>query len=71
MVLSKNKVDPAAAEKAFTAIFAPTPGKIFVWFNQFQVHQTAEKVAGCYGFALSSSVYIIFVHAKNLILPNQ
>ncbi len=60
LVLSNTEVDQASAQEAFTGIFAPVPGETFVWFNQYQFEQTAKKVAGWYGFALSSSAHSIF-----------
>ncbi len=60
MLLSNTEVDQAEADAAFTSIFAPTTGKTFVWFNQYQVEQTTRKVAGWYGFTLSSSACSIF-----------
>ncbi len=59
MFLSNTEVDPVVAEAAFTAIFAPMPGKTFVWFNRYQDEKLARKVAGWYGFTLSSSAHSI------------
>ncbi len=55
MVLSNNDVDHNVDENAFVSIFAPAQGSTFVWFNQYLLEQTARKVAGWYGFAISSS----------------
>ncbi len=60
VLLSNMEVDSAAAEAAFTAIFAPKSNKIFVWLNQYQVEQTAKKVAGWFGFSISSSSHSIY-----------
>ncbi len=45
-LFGNNEIDPAAAEAVFAGIFAPKSGETFVWFNGFQVDQTARKVAG-------------------------
>ena len=60
MVLSNNDVDHDAAENAFMSIFALAQGSTFVWFNQYQLEQTARKVARWYGFAISSSSHNIY-----------
>ncbi len=54
-LLSNNDVDHNVAKDAFMSIFAPKQGSTFVWFNQYQLEQTLRKVAGWYGFAISSS----------------
>ena len=58
--LSNTDIDPALAEAAFASIFYPSAGPTFVWFNQYQVEQTARKVASWYGFSISSSSHTIF-----------
>lgn len=71
MPLSNTQVDPVAMEAAFAAIFALPSGETFVWFNQYQVKQTARKVASWYGVALSSSSYNMFVDVESLIYLKQ
>ncbi len=60
MLLRNNEVDQADEESAFVSIFSTKQGSNFVWYNQYQVEQTARKVAGWYGFAMSHSSYTIF-----------
>ncbi len=73
MLLRNNDVDQADEESAFVSIFSTKQGSSFVWFNQYQVEQTARKVTDWYGLAMSRSSCTNFCVCgkQHALQPNQ
>ena len=54
-----DSADLLAAQHAFDSIFKPKLGESFIWTNQYQVEQTARRVASWYGFTTKVSATTI------------